>query len=134
MNLPTIPADKANHYAYGGLAALAGAALGLFLALSLARSRVLPPWPWLLLFTAALFAVLLAWVAGGWKEARDHYANVRAMEAHGAAVDAAIAANEPPPGLVLPHEVSAADMWWTTAGALPVVGTLLIVAWAGRAQ
>lgn len=130
--VPIIPADKANHYAYGGGAALAGAALGLFLALSLARSRVLPPWPWLDALHPALCAVLLAWLAGCWKEARDHDANVRAIEAHAAAADAAIARNELPPTLVLPHEVSAADKWWTTAGALPVVGTLLLVAWAGR--
>ena len=131
MSLPTLPADKANHYVYGTAAALGGAALGLWIAMALARSRVLPPWPWLVLVLAAACAVLVAWLAGRAKEKADAHANACAYEIYLSAVDAAIGIGAmPPPPYTAPHEVSAEDVHYTAAGALPVSGALLLVALA----
>lgn len=95
MNIPTIPADKAQHYFYGSLAGLAGvaAAAGLHLLLRVPLSLM------------PVFALLAAVGAGVWKEWRDELANQEAEAA----------------GQPAPHEVSLADVRWTAAGAGPVI-------------
>lgn len=87
MKIPTIPADKAQHYFWGSIAGGAGALLAVALHLPAQMAPV--------------FALAAALVAGVWKEWSDDEAN-RAAEAAG----------EP-----LPHEVSGADVAWTVAGA-----------------
>ena len=140
-----LPADKAQHYVWGSAAAALGACMGLLLAHVLARGSppilaLLAPRPGLLLLVAGTAAVLCAWLAGCWKEARDARANARAREAHVAAhlaaVEAWVAADlpateAPAQPFAAPHEVSAADIRYTAAGALPVLVTLLAVALAG---
>lgn len=100
-NLPTFPADKANHYIYGSFAAATGASLALWL---MRGSSVM-------FVVAAAAAVIAAGAVGVWKEYRDARAN-----------DAAAADGEPPA-----HDASKADARATAKGSIPVVAVLVVL-------
>lgn len=58
-------------------------------------------------------AVASAFCVGAVKEAADAHANAAARDT----------------GRSPPHEVSSADLWYTTAGSVPVALPLLVVRW-----
>lgn len=109
--------DKANHYVYGSLAAAVGAAAAMALLVLLGRHGLQMQWAhWLIALAGSVGAGVAALGAGLWKERRDQRAN-----------EEATLLNKPPP-----HEVSAADVNATAAGAVPVVVALLALALLGR--
>jgi hypothetical protein len=102
VSLPQIRADWAQHMLYGAWVGAAGAALVLVLAQVAGRPGVS--------LMAPVASLLAALAAGVSKEVADAMANRRRTAAP-------------------PHEVSAADVVATVAGALPVALSLFMAMW-----
>lgn len=101
MSLPLIRADWAQHMVYGAWVGAAGAVGVLVLGMAAGRPGI-----YMLAPAACICTALLAGLA---KEASDWLANCRAGEPV--------------------HEVSAADVLATVAGALPVAVPLFMMMW-----